>query len=208
MQDPQLINVVCFYQILILDPSTRSSNGKEPFQSQDKRWVLKLANTPNSANWGLEMWATKRLQLILEDTIPLLGGSPNMQNFYMDHNQITPFILRAEGLADCLHRGSTAYVLDNLLLLGNWWICRAFHAHANSLSHQTSPAHLHTHCISTKISHNSAPQRTWSSNISMPDLPFSSFPWAAQLQLHFGPSTGTMKLFGRSPRKVAATQVL
>lgn len=61
-------------------------------------------------------------------------------------------------------------------MLGNWWICRAFHAHANSLSHQTSPTHLHTHCISIKISHNSAPQHTWSSNISMPDLPFSCFP--------------------------------
>lgn len=104
----------------------------------------------------------------------------------MDHNQITPFILRAEWLADCLHSGSTvktrAYVPDNLLLLGNWWICRAFHAHANSLSHQTSPTHLHTHCISIKISHNSAPQHTWSSNISMPDLPFFPLPWAAQLQ--------------------------
>lgn len=130
------------------------------------------------------MSATERLQLVLGDTDT--GGSPNMQNFYMDHNQITPLILRAKGLADCLHRGSTvkttAHVLDNLLLLGNWWICRAFHAHANSLSHQTSPTHLHTHCISIKISHNSAPQHTWSSNISMPDLPFCPFPWAVQLQ--------------------------
>lgn len=125
------------------------------------------------------MWATKRLQLILEDAIPLLGGSPNKQNFHVDHDQITPFIIRAEGLADHLHSGSTvkttAYLLDNLLLLGNWWICRAFHAHANSLSHQTSPTHLHTHCISIKVSHNSAPQHTWSSNISMPDLPSSHF---------------------------------
>lgn len=69
-----------------------------------------------------------------------------------------------------------------LLLLGNWWICRAFHAHANSLSHQTSPTHLHRHCISINISHNSAPQHTWSSNISMPDLPFFLLPWAVQLQ--------------------------
>lgn len=74
-----------------------------------------------------------------------------MQNFHVDHNQITPFILMAEGLADCLHSGSTvkttAYVQDNLLLLGHcraWYICRAFHAHANSLSHQTSPTYLHT----------------------------------------------------------------
>lgn len=182
MQDPQLINEFFFYQILILDPSTRSSNGKELLQSQDKRWVLKLANTPNPANWGPEMWATKRLQLTLEDTIPVLGGIPNMQNFHVDHNQITPFILRAEGLAHCLHSGSTvkttAYVLDNLLLLENGQICRAFHAHANSLSHQTSPTHLRTHCISIKISHNSAPWHTWSSNISMPDLPFFLFPWA------------------------------
>lgn len=77
-----------------------------------------------------------------------------MQNFHVDRNQITPCILRAEGLADCLHSGSTvkttAYKLDSLLLLGHWWICRAFHAHANSLSHQTSPTYLHTHCISKK----------------------------------------------------------
>lgn len=94
-----------------------------------------------------------------------------------------------------------------LLLLGNWWICRAFHAHANSLSHQTSPTHLHRHCISINISHNSAPQHTWSSNISMPDLPFFLLPWAVQLQhirCILTPSTGTTKLFGRSPWKVAS----
>lgn len=155
------------------------------------------------------MFTTKRLQLTLEDTIPVLGGNPNMQNFHLDHNQISPFILRAEGLADCLHSGSTlkttAYVLDSLLLLGNWWICRAFHAHANSLSHQTSPTHLHTHCISIKISPNSAPQHTWSSNISMPDLlPISLGRVTAARLLHSGPSRGTSRLFGRSPRKVAS----
>lgn len=42
--------------------------------------------------------------------------------------------------------------------------------------------HTCTHCISIKISHNSAPQHAWSSNISMPDLPFVLFPGAAQLQ--------------------------
>lgn len=85
-----------------------------------------------------------------------------------------------------------------LLLLGNWWICRAFHAHANSLSHQTSPTHLHRHCISINISHNSAPQHTWSSNISMPDLPFFLLPWAVQLQhipLHFDPFHRYYKAF-------------
>lgn len=81
-----------------------------------------------------------------------------------------------------------------------------FHAHANSLSHQTSPTHLHTHCRSIKISRNSAPQHTWSSSISMPDLPHFPSPWAVQLQqvrCIFGPSTGTAKLVGRSTGKVA-----
>lgn len=132
------------------------------------------------------MWATEKLQVTLEGTIPVLCGSPNMHNFNLDHNPIPPFILRAEGLEDCLHSGSTvktaACVLDNLLSLGNWWICRVFHAHANSLSHQTSPTYLHTHCRSIKISRNSAPQHTWSSSISVPDLPYFPSPWAAQLQ--------------------------
>jgi len=43
-----------------------------------------------------------------------------MQNFNLDHN---PLSSEAEGLEDCLRSGSTvkttAYVLDNLLLLGN-----------------------------------------------------------------------------------------
>ena len=124
--------------------------------------------------------------MTLEGTIPVLCGSPNMHNFNLDHNPILPFILRAEGLEDCLHSGSTvkttAYILGNLLSLGNRWICRVLHAHANSLSHQTSPTHLHTHCRSIKISRNSAPQRTWSSSISMPDLPYFPSPWAVQLQ--------------------------
>lgn len=132
------------------------------------------------------MWATKRLQVTLEGTIPVLCGRSNMQNFNLDHNPIPPFILRTEGLEDCLHSGSTvkttAYVSDNLLSLGNWWICRVFHAHANSLSHQTSPTHLHTHCRSIKISRNSAPQHTWSSSISVLDPPYFPSPWAVQLQ--------------------------
>lgn len=198
-------------QILILDPSTRSSNGKEVFQSQDKRWVLKLANTPNPANWGPEMFTTKRLQLTLEDTIPVLGGNPNMQNFHLDHNQISPFILRAEGLADCLHSGSTLKtiaVLDSLLLRGNWWICRVFHAHANSLSHLTSPTHLHTHCISIKISPNSAPQHTWSSNISMPDLlPISLGRVTAARLLHSGPPGVPRGFLEGLHGKLPATQV-
>lgn len=109
-----------------------------------------------------------------------------MQNFNVDHNRIPPFILRAKGLEDCLHSGSivktTAYILEDLLLLGNWWICRVFHACANSLSHQTSPTHLHTHCRSLKIPHNSAPLHTWSSSISMPDLSYFLLPWRVQLQ--------------------------
>lgn len=42
MQDPHLINeYINIYKILIFDPSTRSGNGKELFQSRDKRWVFK-----------------------------------------------------------------------------------------------------------------------------------------------------------------------
>ena len=66
------------------------------------------------------MRATKRQQGTLEGTVPVLCGSPNMQNFNLDHN---PLSSEAEGLEDCLRSGSTvkttAYVLDNLLLLGN-----------------------------------------------------------------------------------------
>lgn len=132
------------------------------------------------------MWATKRLQVTLEGTIPVRCGRSNMQNFSLDHNPIPPFILRTEGLEDCLHSGSTvkttAYISDNLFSLGNRWICRVFHAHANSLNHQTSPTHLHTHCRSIKMSCNSAPPHTWSSSISMPDLLYFPPPWGVQLQ--------------------------
>lgn len=42
MQDPHLINdYINIYQIFVFDPSTRSGNGEEFFQSQDKRWVFK-----------------------------------------------------------------------------------------------------------------------------------------------------------------------
>lgn len=147
--------------------------------------------------------------MTLAGTFPVLCGSPNTQNFNLDHNPIPPYILRAEGLEDCLQGGSTvkttAYILDNLLSLGNWWICRVFHAHANSLSHQTSPTHLHTHCGSIKISHNSAPQHTWSSSISTPDFPYFPSPWAVQpQQVHcvLALPWAARSFFGRSPWEV------
>lgn len=121
MQGSHLSNEYVFTRLWYWIPAL-NSNGKELFQSQRKRWVLKWANAPSQP--GTEMWATKRLQLTWEGTTPVLCGSLNVQN------PIPPFILRAEGLEDCLHSGSivktTAYILEDLLLLGNWWICRVF----------------------------------------------------------------------------------